>query len=226
MQIAPGIAVHTNSVPHPIRDSTLMRAGGCAIFRDIPGVAICKRLLAESQRCLRNAVFNNVAVSDNEEIRGGNPARRFISASGGEEQAAFYHNPETARFLAELCNAFVCPTGERGTYSYYSRAGDHLALHRDIVTCDISVITCLLDRHHTGNTGGLTCLYPTRQHEALSRIRAAASKGAINVRLPVGSTMVIFGGVVPHLIQPIAANELRIVSILCYRAEVTQPVAV
>ena len=37
------------------------------------------------------------------------------------------------------------------------------------------------------------------------------------VRLPVGSTMVMCGGLVPHLIEPLAAGELRIVSILCFR---------
>jgi hypothetical protein len=214
------ISDHTKSLPRAIRDSALMKAGGCAIFEHLPGAGVCKRLLAESHRCLHGAVVSDIAVSDDEEMRGGNPARRFISASGANEQAAFYHNPETVRFLAGICNAPVHPTGERGTYTYYARSGDHLALHRDIETCDIAVVTCLLDRHRYGNMGGITRFYPRRQHEKLSRIRATVGNGVVSVRLPVDSTMVMFGGLVPHLIEPLAPGELRIVSILCYRVDV------
>lgn len=209
--------VRPRPVPRAIRDSALMKEGGCAIYDHLPGAAACARLLAESCLCLPGAVASTVATSDDEELRGGNPARRFISAGGGEEQAAFYRDPETARFLARICCAPVRPTGESGTYTYYARAGDHLALHRDIDTCDVAVVTCLLDRHHEGSAGVLTRFYPARQHEPLSRIRATPSHGAVSVRLPVGHTMVMFGGLVPHLIEPLAPGELRIVSILCFR---------
>jgi hypothetical protein len=40
----------------------------------------------------------------------------------------------------------------------------------------------------------------------------------MDLRLPVGRTMVMFGGLIPHLIEPIGPGELRIVSILCFRA--------
>jgi hypothetical protein len=194
-----------------------MKVGGCAIFEHIPGAAMCKRLLAESRRCLHDAVACAIATSDGEEARGGNPARRFISAGGGNEQAVFFHASETTRLLTDICNGPVRPTGERGTYTYYARSGDHLALHRDVETCDVAVVTCLLDRHRNGSSGGLTCYYTERQHEPLSRIRATPRAGAASVRLPVGSTMVMFGGLIPHLITPLAPGELRIVSILCFR---------
>lgn len=205
------------SVLCAIRESALMKKGGCAIYDHFPSAAVCARLLVESRLCLTGAVATAIATSDVEEVRGGNPARRFISAGGGELQAAFYHNPETARFLARIGTCFVRPTGEYGTYNYYARPGDHLALHRDIETCDMAVITCLLDRHRMGSTGGLTRFYPTRRHEMLSRIRATPDVGAVRVRLQVGHTMVMFGGVVPHLIEPLGSGELRIVSILCFR---------
>lgn len=211
------LTVDPQRLPSAMRDSALMKVGGCAIFDHLPGAGACTRLLAESRLCLPGAVASAIATSDDEEVRGGNPARRFISAGGGDEQAAFFHNPETSRFLAEICNIPVQPTGERGTYTYYARSGDHLALHRDIKTCDISVITCLLDRHRYGSTGGLMRFYPERQHESLSRIRATPGDGAVSVRVPVGSTMVMFGGLVPHLIEPLNSSELRIVSILCFR---------
>ncbi|MDQ3581869.1 MAG: hypothetical protein M3495_09770, partial [Pseudomonadota bacterium] len=146
--------------------SALMKEGGCAIYDHLPGAAACARLLAESRLCLPGAVASTVATSDDEELRGGNPARRFISAGGGEEQAAFYRDSETARFLARICCAPVRPTGESGTYTYYARAGDHLALHRDIDTCDVAVVTCVLDRHHEGSAGVLTRFYPARQARA------------------------------------------------------------
>lgn len=202
-----------------IRKSALMENGGCAIFDYFPGAEACRRLLVESRLCLHGAVASAIATTHDDEVRGGNPARRFISTGGGREQAAFYRHPETAQFLAEICNTPVRPTGESGTYTYYARPGDHLALHRDIKTCDISVVTCLLDRHRDGGIGGLTRFYPDRQHEPLSRIRATPGTGAVSVRLPVGNTMVMFGGLVPHLIEPIALGELRIVSILCFRIQ-------
>ena len=210
-------SVGPQTVPRAIRDSALMKAGGCAIYDHLPGTAACARLLEEARRCLRGAVASAVATSDSEEVRGGSPARRFISAGGGEEQAAFYRDPETTRFLAAICNAPARPAGESGTYTYYVRPGDHLALHRDIETCDIAVVTCLLDRHREGSSGGVMRFYPARRHEPLSRIRATPGDGAVSVRLPVGHTMVMFGGLVPHVIEPLGPGGLRIVSILCFR---------
>jgi len=194
-----------------------MKQGGCATYAHFPGADVCEGLLGESRAALSRATVTAVAKSDAEEVRGGVPARRFISAAGGKEQAAFYHDPETARFLGRLINAPVRPTGDGGTYTYYARLGDHLALHRDIETCDIAVITCLLDRYGEGSVGGQIRFYPGRQHEPLSRIRATPGDGAARIRLSVGHTMVMFGGLVPHLIEPLGPGELRIVSILCFR---------
>lgn len=209
--------VRSQPLPRAIHDSALMKEGGCAIYDHLPGIAACAGLLQEARLCLHGAIASAVATSDSEEVRGGNPARRFISAGGGEEQAAFYRHPDTTRFLAAICNSPVRPTGESGTYTYYARPGDHLALHRDIETCDIAVITCLLDRHREGSVGGLTRFYPARQNEPLSHIRATPADGAVIVRIPFGHTMVMFGGLVPHLIEPLNPGELRIVSILCFR---------
>jgi len=206
-----------HAAPRAISDSPLMKAGGCAIYQGLPGLSSKADLLEESRLCLDRAVSSAVAESDGEERRGGTPARRFVSAGGGQRLAAFYLNPELAEFLSRICNAPVRPSGDSGTFTYYARPGDHLALHRDIDTCDLAVITCLLDRHREGSSGGLTRYYPARQHEPLSRIRATPTHGAVSVRLPVGHTMVMFGGLVPHLIVPLAAGELRVVALLCFR---------
>lgn len=218
MRVSPAMTVPSLAVPQVIRDSPLMKAGGCAIHGHFPGPAGCAKLLEEARQSLRGAVVSTVATSNGEEVRGGNPARRFISASGGEVQQTMYRDPEWAGFLGTICNVPVRPTGGKGTYTYYARPGDHLALHRDVESCDITVITCLLDRRKDGSTGGSTCFYPTRQHEPLSRIRATPGEGAVRVHLPVGRTMVMFGGLIPHLIEPLNPGELRIVSILCFRA--------
>lgn len=204
-------------LPGSVRDSELMRAGACAILERFPAAGLCAQLLAEARAQLRSAVVSSVAACDAEEWRGGSPARRFVSAPGGSAQAHWYGAPETIRSLSELCNARVIPTGGAGTYTYYARAGDHIALHRDIRTCDLAAITCLLDRDPGGGTGGLVRCYPDRLYEPLSRVRASPERGAVDLRIPVGSTLVMLGGLVPHRVLPIAAGELRVVSILCFR---------
>lgn len=210
--------VQIQSVPEAIRNSPLMRNGGFDVFERLPDRNTCAQLLDEARRCLATARSSEIAVSDDEEVRGGQPARRFVSASGGAIQTAFYRDRSVIRFIETLCNAPVLPTGGRGTYTYYARPGDHLALHRDIETCDVALITCLLDRHGSGSSGGVTRLYPERQNERLSQIRASPELGAISVRVRVGQAMVMFGGMVPHAIMPLGFGEIRIVSVLCYRA--------
>jgi hypothetical protein len=213
------VLTHPQPPLRAILDSAVMKAGGCAVFDGFPGPGACARLLTESRLHLKGATACFVAGSDREEVRGGEPARSFITASGGTEQAALYHHPETASLVAETCNAAAHPTGGGGTYTYYARPGDHLALHRDIETCDIAVITCLFDRYRRGSSGGLTHFYPTRLQEPLSEIRSRPQNGLVSLRLPVGSTAVMFGGLLPHLITAQGPGEVRIVSILCFRME-------
>ena len=173
-----GQAPQLGAVPPAMRDSILMRKGGFDIFRGLPEANTCTRLLEEARKCLSAAAPSEIGVSDDQEVRGGRPARRFLSANGGAIQSAFYQNPEVINFLKSLSGLPVRPTGGSGTYTYYVRAGDHLALHRDIETCDVAVITCLFDRHNPGSRGGFTLLYPGRQTEPLSRIRATSQLGS------------------------------------------------
>jgi hypothetical protein len=194
-----------------------MQKGGFDVYQDLNSAALCGRLLGEAWQCSAFAQPSEISFSDNEEVRGGQPARRFLSAPGGQVQAGFYHAPDVIGFLQSICNAAVAPTGALGTYTYYACPGDHLSLHRDIETCDVAVVTCLLDRHKCGGCGGLTRLYPQRQREPLSHIRASPNLGAVTTRVAVGQTMVMFGGLVPHAILPLGVGELRVVSVLCYR---------
>jgi hypothetical protein len=197
-----------------------MRDGGFRVLEGLFDHATRKELLAEALRLLPRAAPSAVPVSDDEEVRGGTPARSFLNTGGGPLQDALYRTPGLLECLRRMTCASLVPTGALGTYSYYVRPGDFLALHRDIVTCDVAVITCLHDAGagHEGD-GGKLCLYPGRLFEPLSAIRRSPEAGALKLRLLAGQTIVMFGGIVPHALLPVAAGQARIVSVLCYRAE-------
>jgi hypothetical protein len=173
--------------------------------------------LAETVKLKVAGCRSDVELGDAEDVRGGSPARRFHSARGGEVQDGFYSSDWVMTFLRSMCGSSLIPTGQRGTFSYYVQPGDHLAIHRDIETCDVAVITCLLDGPDTGGDGGKLCMYPTRAFEPLSSIRATPERGAVRIRLLPGQTIVMLGGIVPHSVLPIAPGQQRIVSVLCYR---------
>jgi len=194
-----------------------MRDGGFAIYEGIADNRIRKLLLAEALTSARQATEGFVPTSDREEVRGGTPARRFLNASGGPVQEAFYKAPWLLSLLRDITSPSLVPTGPLGTYSYYARAGDYLAIHRDIVSCDVAVITCLSDASEAHASGGMLCLYPERLLEPLSAIRATPESGARKLRLKPGQTIVMYGGIIPHALLPVSRGQARIVSVLCYR---------
>ena len=194
-----------------------MRTDGFRVFEGFPDDATAHGLLAEAVNRLGVATVTDSAEDDGEDVRGGHPARRFLTAPAGPFQATRYTSPRVLALLAAVVGTRVEPTGEAGTYSYYIRPGDFLALHRDIVTCDLSVITCLRDTLDARRVDGALCMYPGRSGEPLSHIRATPTRGAVAIRLAVGQTLAIFGGIVPHTLLPVAPGQERIVSIVCYR---------
>ena len=206
-----------NPFPQPIRESLLMQRGGFAVYEGIVDDNTRNVLLSEAVSLSVKALECNVAISDHEEVRGGVPARRFLNGSGGELQDAFYKAPWLLTLLREITHPSLVRSGALGTYSYYTRPGDYLAIHRDIVTCDVAVITCLSAVSVAPSDGGMLCLYPERLFEPLSAIRATPDQGAVKLRLKLGQTLVMYGGIVPHTLLPIADGQARIVSVLCYR---------
>ena len=118
--------------------------------------------------------------------------------------------------LSRICGVEVALIGG-GTYSYYENAGDFLALHRDVVKCDVAVITCLSLRVPDLSAGGMH-VYPEYIREPLSRVRAAGRDAGRAAPLARGETIVLFGGILPHEVIPMAAGQERIVSVMCYRA--------
>jgi hypothetical protein len=206
-------------LPAPVRNSPLLRCHqGFAILEGIPGVDNCVALLREAERTAASAERTEVDVSDREDVRGGSPARRFWSAVGGHVLQAYYQSPWMARLIRELCGSSVTPSGRQGTYTYYAAPGDHLAIHRDVRTCDVAVITCLSDSGSRGD-GGMMCLYPQRCTEPLSVIRCSPARGARALRLIPGQTIIMLGGIVPHAIQPVLPGQARVVSVLCYQLQ-------
>lgn len=217
------IALHQelnpNSVPFAFRLSPLMKEGGFQVFEGVIDERIRKEMLAEAVGMLPSASACEVKVADAEEVRGGKPRRSFINGSGGPLQQAFYYAPWLLDFLRGLTHSVLTPTGALGTYSYYVRPGDFLEIHRDIVDCDVAMISCLSEGPMDAGDGGRLCLYPDRLFEPLSVIRASPQKGAVKVRLDPGQTIVLFGGLVPHALLKVGAGQARIVSVLCYRAQ-------
>jgi hypothetical protein len=207
-----------DSIPQSIRQSLLMKEGGFQVFEGLIDARFRKELLTEALAQLPSGTACNVTVADSEEVRGGRPRRNFINASGGQLQQAFYHAPWLLDFLRGLTHSALIPTGPSGTYSYYARPGDFLDVHRDVVECDLAVISCLNEGPMDDGDGGRLSLYPERLFEPLSSIRATPQQGAVKVRLELGQTIVLYGGIIPHALLKVAEGQARVVSVLCYRA--------
>ena len=205
------------ALPRPLVGSPLLRRGGYAVMDGLIDETTRRAFLEEAARCYPAARESAVAVSEPVEGRGGNPARRFLSAPGGPLQDAFFQATWLRATLWELVGLPVEPSSQRGTFTYYVRPGDHLALHRDVETCDLAVVTCLHDSLGPSAAGGTLRLYPSRWVELLAAIRASPEQGAVGIRLRPGQTIAMLGGIVPHDVLPVAADHQRIVSVLCYR---------
>ena len=205
-----------SAVPAGLRRSRLLSRGGFDVFAGMLDERFREQLLAEAIERHVEALECDIPDSDGEEVRGGRPARRFLHATGGPVQDAFYRAPWVLDFLRRLTAPTLVPTGERGTYSYYVRTGDFLAIHRDIQTCDLAVITCLRDGAEVEGDGGSLRLYPERLEEPLSAVRSTPAEGALTVRLGVGQTIALCGGLVPHALLPVSEGQERVVSVLCY----------
>ena len=198
-----------------LASSPLSRAGGFVVLDGLLDGRYLRAMLAEAERLSDVAQESDVPMSDDAE-RGGSPARRFLSTVGGEVQDAFYRAPWLLRALAHWVGTPIVPSGGRGTFTYYARPGDHLAIHRDVESCELAVVTCLYDAPGRAAEDGASCLYPSRVRESIASIRSEPTRGRLVRRLAPGQTMVMFGGIVPHAVLPVGEGQVRIVSVLCY----------
>ncbi|MEM9138350.1 MAG: hypothetical protein AAGB15_00840, partial [Pseudomonadota bacterium] len=116
--------------------------------------------------------------------------------------------------LEELSGQGLKPTGERGSYSYYDRPGHYLGLHRDIQTCDLTLITCL-SRHDGPAPSGALRLYPKSIRSDLDAISDDTVYRDISMK--PGQSVILLGGCVPHQVLPAAEGFSRSIAVLCYQ---------
>ena len=202
-------------VPRAIRRSRLMRTGGFQVFAGLFDERAFDALAGEGISQYETSTLTDVPENTDGEERGGSPARRFASAQGGPVQQAIYASSGMSAFLSDLAGATVVPTGELATFSYYASPGDHIDVHRDVEMCDLAVITCLLDSAPELASGSL-CVYPDRIAEPVRSIRASRKRGYERVHLAPGQSIVLFGGILPHRLEPVAVRQQRVVSVMCY----------
>jgi hypothetical protein len=214
----------TNTIPDIIQRSPLYQRGGFVLIDHLLEPSNLAQLQRESLALNSQAGENLMLETDRSgfEInfgRGGSPARKFLSTQGSTVQDAFYQSQALTTMLETLCQTRIKPTGARGTYSYYAREGDFLALHRDILQCDLTLITCLFD-HTKGaanSLGGVLRLYPNYNLQPLQSINPHSPSH--DLRLKVGQSIALLGGIVPHEVLPTSVGQIRIVSVLCFEIQ-------
>lgn len=210
---------HAIDLPAFMLESRFVTAHrGLAIVDSIPDPSTLEAMRVEAWAAYDDADRQECDTDDGEEVRGGMPGRRLYSAGAGPKQDAFYHDPRLALLLGDLCGMMVRPSGSRGSYSYYVVPGDYLALHRDVDTCDVTLITCLHDTSDPQSASGALMLYPERLLDPLSEIRARPDDGAVVVKLLAGQSVILLGGVVPHCVLPVGDGQARVISALCFGA--------
>ena len=205
------------SPPHEILQSRLFAAGGYLVVCGLFDEETLQGMRAEADVVRPDAPRVFVADSDGTEGRGGYPARAYRSGPSRDLHWAMYGCQQMAETLGRLCGVAVSATGG-GTYIYYEQTGDFLAVHRDVVDCDIAVITSLTNSRVDASAGELV-VYPEFIREPLSTVRAAGMASGTSVPLDRGQTIVLLGGIVPHEVAPTCAGQERIVAITCYRAQ-------
>jgi hypothetical protein len=203
--------------PEEISRSPLLASGGYLVVRGLFDEETLQGLSAEADVARAKAERMLVADSDGTEGRGGFPARAYLAAPSGDLHWGLHGCQQMAETLRRLCGFEVFATGG-GTYSYYDQAGDFLAVHRDVLQCDVAVITSLTPCSVDGSTGELV-VYPEFIQEPLSAVRAAGRASGTSVPLDRGHTIILLGGILPHEVAPTCSGQERIVSINCYRAQ-------
>ena len=201
----------TTDLRQRMATSPLARAGGATCIT----VGDPARLAAEARRCRVDAAEANVPAPAADDWDRGNPDRWIESVTGGDELYETMHSPELRRQLRALTGVEWEPLAQLGTYSYYCAPGHHLGVHREIVSCDLSVVVvCEISGD---GSGGRLVTYPKRVREPLSTIRSSLDVGGVPVDARPGQAAVLFGGIVPHRVEQIEGNRQRVVAPLCFR---------
>jgi hypothetical protein len=112
----------------------------------------------------------------------------------------------------------VRPTGTRGSYSYYVHAGDHLGLHLDIETCDVTLISVLRDDAGPDRPSGGLLVHAAHLGRDLHEVRREPGRGLGLVKAGPGQSVVLLGGLLPHETVPVDEGGTRVISALCFVA--------
>ena len=200
----------------------LGRAGGVAVFDGVPDPGTCAALAYEAHASYPDSTRQVLEDGDGADGRGGMPARALQTAGAGAVQDALYASPWLHAFLSAQCGQPIGPSGNRGSYSYYVEPGDHLGLHLDVDTCDVTLITVLQDDTDPRDPGGGLAVYPRALGAPLRAVRAAPEDGMALVKARPGQSIVILGGLVPHRVLPLGSGQ-RIISALCFCAGSPDP---
>jgi hypothetical protein len=214
--------VHTDhasfEVPPSLTASRLYAAGGALRLPHLLGEAVVAAREPEA-RAARPSGHRNVLDDPGATVaieeRGGSPGRAFTSAHGSAVQWTIFSAPALVASVEEWCGLSATPTGG-GSYSYYEQAGDYLSLHRDIVQCDLTLITCLKDIRTAGD-GGELLVYSNHIGASLAETRRAGRAAATPLPIGRGDTVALLGGVVAHEVSAMQPGQERIVSVMCYR---------
>jgi hypothetical protein len=201
----------------------LGRAGGVAVFDGVPDPGTCAALAFEAHASYPESTRQVLEDGDGAEGRGGMPARALQTAGAGAVQDALYASPWLHAFLSAQCGQPIGPSGNRGSYSYYVEPGDHLGLHLDVDTCDVTLITVLQDDTDPRDPAGGLAVYPRALGAPLREVRAAPEDGMALVKARPGQSIVILGGLVPHRVLPLGGSGQRIISALCFCAGSPDP---
>ena len=193
----------------------LVANGGFLVLDELLPKTTRQCLRDEAFECCEGALEQRREDHDISGFRTGNPARWLRSTTGGPVQFEIYHCPVMADNISYLCGRQVKPTGGQGTYSYYDRKGHFLGLHRDINTCDATLITCL-HRKHSANESGALRLYYKGFANSLVEIISDSNVPYLDIHLEQWQSILLLGGWVPHEVLPAAEDYERYTSVLCY----------
>jgi hypothetical protein len=205
----------TVPLPSEIRDSPIFANGGFIGVSEVFPEDCVAALYTEAVMARQTGQRNVLAEASPAENRGGSPARAFTSAQAGLTQWGIFSAPPILAGLARICGLTTTPTGS-GSYTYYEESGAFLSLHRDIETCDLTVITCLKETG-VGLGDGSLVVYSQHWNEPLSAAIAAGTRAGTAVRIARAESVALLGGVVPHEVTAMQPGQERIVSVMCYR---------
>ena len=207
------------ALPAWVYETPFFERGGCVLLGSLLGPDVLDALRREAAGMRARAVRHVWTGANTEDWRGGEPARAFWAISGGACQYAIYCGQTMAPLLSEACGFRIQASGA-GSYSYYHQPGDFLAVHRDIVRCDATVITCLEETIPcAAGVPGTLRLHPASAFDPLSAVGRKPAGFWVDVPLRPGQTALMLGGVVPHEVTPMIPGQQRTVSVMCYRLD-------